>query len=66
MLQILYILPLTAALAVALNENRLCLYSFATNCVNIAVIHNTHCVCLEAYALAGQQISFKVFFITQL
>jgi len=41
MLQILYILPLTAALPVALNEYRkiLCLYSFATDCVNIAVIH---------------------------
>jgi len=41
MLQILYILPLTAASVVALNEHRrfLFLYSFATKCLNMAVIY---------------------------
>jgi len=58
MLQILYILPVTAASAVALNEHRtflLFLYGFKTKCVNMAVIY-----ILYAQALLKKQISFKV------
>jgi len=60
MLQILYILPLTAASAVALNEHRkvLFLYNFATKCVNMAVVY-------LLYALANKQFSFKILFIRQ-
>jgi len=45
-LQIPYILPLTAASVVALNEHRICLflYNFATKCVNMAVIYCTFCM----------------------
>jgi len=62
MLQILYILPLTATSAVALNEHRrfLFLFSFTTNCVNI------HFVGFKAQTLAKNQFSSEVIFLTQL
>jgi len=57
-LQLLYILPLTKASAVALKEHRrfLFLYSFATKCVNSDDIYF---VCLEAQALAKKQFSLS-------
>jgi len=66
MLQKQYILSLTAALAVALNEHRrfLFLYCFATKMREYG--GDIHFVCLEGGTLAKKQFSFKVFFITQL
>jgi len=62
--QIQYILPLTAASAVALNRKFLFLCSFTSKYVKMAVI--IHFVCFEARTLAKQQFSFTVVFVTQL
>jgi len=50
MLQILYILPLTATSAVALNEHRKFVFvQFKTKCVNIAVIYILYALKLKPW-----------------
>jgi len=61
MLQMQYILPLTAASAVGLNEHRD--FCFKTKCVNMAVMYILCALKLEPWLRSN---SVSVFFITQL
>jgi len=66
-LQILYIFPLIAASAVALNEHRriLFLYSFATKCMNMAVIYILYALKLKHW-LRSNSVSWSFYLPAQL